>query len=242
MSYEKDPPPLADAASEAPESLRALLRSAKSDLPTPAQLAGLEAKLGPMLSGGAAPAAAPHGASSLNKAGLAVLGGLIVAGGLYLSTKPASRKVEAPLPQPVGQPSELAKPPSAAPTLPAPTVDGESVGATEEKPAGDAKQPPSRPVKSTSRPAIVAEDQLLERARQALASDPNRALALTKEHARAYPKGVLAQEREVIAIEALKRLGRTEEAGSRRGAFEEQYPESAHRRNLDGDAKTDAGK
>jgi hypothetical protein len=88
----------------------------------------------------------------------------------------------------------------------------------------------------------VPEDQLLERARRALASDPNRALALTREHARSYPSGVLAQEREVIAIEALKRLGRGGEAEARRGTFEERYPQSAHRRNLDGTSKGDGGK
>jgi hypothetical protein len=95
---------------------------------------------------------------------------------------------------------------------------------------------------AATRPALVPEDQLLERARRALSSDPNRALALTREHARSYPKGVLAEEREVIAIEALKRLGRGGEADTRRGTFEEQYPESAHRRNLDGTGKADGGK
>jgi hypothetical protein len=88
----------------------------------------------------------------------------------------------------------------------------------------------------------VPEDQLLEKARRALGSDPNRALALTREHARSYPSGVLAQEREVIAIEALKRLGRAGEADARRGTFEERYPQSAHRRNLDGTTKADGGK
>jgi hypothetical protein len=53
-------------------------------------------------------------------------------------------------------------------------------------------------------------------------------LSLTREHARRFPQGALAQEREVIAIEALSRLGRTEAARQRGTQFERQYPGSAH--------------
>jgi hypothetical protein len=42
----------------------------------------------------------------------------------------------------------------------------------------------------------------------------------------------LAQEREVIAIEALSKLGRADDARSRAGRFEQQYPNSAHRRKV----------
>jgi len=55
------------------------------------------------------------------------------------------------------------------------------------------------------------------------------ALQLTKEHTRRYPKGDLAQEREVIAIEALRRLGQLDAAKKRGAVFEQQYPGSAHR-------------
>jgi hypothetical protein len=234
VSYEKDPPPLADASSEAPESLRALLRSAKTDIPSAADLARLEAKLGPMLSGGGAAAPAP-GLSALGKAGLAVLGGLALAGGLYLASKPSP---PAPAPASAPVPVERApQTPSVAPVLPSPVPT--TLGAAEPS----AEPAPATPkADGASRPALVPEDRLLEQARRALTSDPNRALSLTRLHARSYPNGVLAQEREVIAIEALKRLGRSGEADARRGSFEERYPQSAHRRNLDGTAKTDAGK
>jgi outer membrane biosynthesis protein TonB len=239
MSYEKDPPPLADAGSEAPESLRALLRSARTDLPNAARLASLEAKLGPLLSGTAAPSTAP-GMGALGKASLAVLGGLLVTGGVYLATRPAP-EVPGPLPatevreaaKPAAEPSPVAVP--AAPPMPSNTEDA-------AKPSAEASPGVTRAEPGATRPSLVPEDQLLEKARRALASDPNRALALTREHARSYPKGVLAQEREVIAIEALKRLGRSSEADARRGTFEERYPQSAHRRNLEGTNKADAGK
>lgn len=241
MSYDKDPPPLADASSEAPESLRALLRSAKADVATPADLARLEAKLGPVLSGGA-PAAA-SGLGTLGKASVAALGGLVLAGGIYVVSKPAPR---APAPTaPAAQPAEQRAEPASRERTPAPLPAPDTAPSAAAEPTPSAAEPAAAVPKVETgggRPSPVPEDQLLERARRALSSDPGRALALTKEHARAYPRGVLAQEREVIAIEALKRLGRAGEADSRRGTFEERYPQSAHRRNLDGAGKADGGK
>jgi hypothetical protein len=238
MSYDKDPPPLADPSSEAPESLRSLLRSAKSDLPTTADLARLEAKLGPLMSGGGAPPTAP-GLSGLGKAGVAVLGGLLVAGGVYLSTRPAP-----PTPGTTPASPAVREPPSPATEIAPAPVAPDTASSTATEPSGSAQGAPSttRPATGAARPSLVPEDQLLERARRALASDPNRALSLTREHARTYPSGVLAQEREVIAIEALRRLGRGSEADARRGTFEQRYPQSAHRRNLEGPAKVDGGK
>jgi hypothetical protein len=68
----------------------------------------------------------------------------------------------------------------------------------------------------------------LLRARQQLVSDPGAALALTDEHARRFPSGPLTQEREVLAIEALTRLGRTSDARSRLAAFRDRFPQSPH--------------
>jgi outer membrane protein assembly factor BamD (BamD/ComL family) len=72
------------------------------------------------------------------------------------------------------------------------------------------------------------EGSLLLRARQALDGDPASALALTQEHARRFPNGTLAPEREVLAIEALARLGRTSDARARLDSFRARYPQSPH--------------
>lgn len=64
--------------------------------------------------------------------------------------------------------------------------------------------------------ALAAETALLAAARGSLDSDPAAALARLDEHARAYPKGALAEERDVLRVEALCRAGRFEE-GRRRG-------------------------
>jgi outer membrane protein assembly factor BamD (BamD/ComL family) len=51
---------------------------------------------------------------------------------------------------------------------------------------------------------------------------------LTQEHARRFPSGTLVQEREVLAIEALARLGRLPEARRRLDAFRATFPRSPH--------------
>jgi hypothetical protein len=72
----------------------------------------------------------------------------------------------------------------------------------------------------------------LDQARQSLSTNPARALALTEEHRRRFPRGALAQEREVIAIDALGRLGRGGEADRRSKAFGAQNPGTIHRRTV----------
>ncbi|MDF2697032.1 MAG: hypothetical protein K0S65_5415 [Labilithrix sp.] len=85
----------------------------------------------------------------------------------------------------------------------------------------------------TAAPEETSEGALLHRAHAANAADPRQALALTAEHSRRFPNGMLAHEREVIAIEALARLGRADEARARAATFFATYPGSAYRRRVD---------
>lgn len=78
-----------------------------------------------------------------------------------------------------------------------------------------------------------SETALLRDARLALNGDPARALALTEQHRQEYPNGGFAQEREVIAITALARLGRTSEARSRAERFRSAYPTSPYIERVD---------
>jgi hypothetical protein len=56
-----------------------------------------------------------------------------------------------------------------------------------------------------------------------------KALALCDRHAREVgAKGLLVQEREVIAIEALVKLGRQGEAKARADKFKRAFPTSTH--------------
>jgi hypothetical protein len=72
-----------------------------------------------------------------------------------------------------------------------------------------------------------AELALLRRARRALAVTPHRALALAAEHSDKYPRGVFAEERELIAIEALAVIDRAA-AKARARTFALDHPHSVH--------------
>jgi len=228
-----DPQRLFEAGSEAPEELRELLRRGRQDLPGRAELGRLEAKLLPIFAAPAGAAPAPSAGSEVAAASSGAklaAGALVVAaligGGAYVALRGSSHP-SSPLPvqpkestsQPELQPQPLA--PTAAPAAPA-----------VNEPAAPVEPSEPRPARTAPSAAGPNEVQLLEQARTALGSDPGRALALAQEHKRRFPKGALAQEREVIAIEALARLGDSDQARKRAKEFEDHYPNSAHRRKV----------
>jgi hypothetical protein len=93
---------------------------------------------------------------------------------------------------------------------------------------------PTEPIEGPSAPSMpVTEISIVTSAHHAVASDPARALDLTREHELRFPGGALAQEREVIAIQALLRLGRRSDAETRAAQFRAQFPCSAHARRID---------
>jgi hypothetical protein len=77
------------------------------------------------------------------------------------------------------------------------------------------------------------EFRLLRAARQAVGDRPERALALTDEHAQRFPSGMLGQEREAIAIEALVKLGREAQAKARARSFVAAHPSSPYRSRIE---------
>jgi hypothetical protein len=85
-------------------------------------------------------------------------------------------------------------------------------------------------------PVQRSEVELLFDARKVMPSQPAAALRLLEEHATRFPNGMLGPEREVLTIEALRKLGRTAEAAKRLRQFESRYPESIHLRRLQGGA------
>jgi RNA polymerase sigma-70 factor (ECF subfamily) len=77
---------------------------------------------------------------------------------------------------------------------------------------------------------LAAETALIQRARTALArGDSAGALEATEAHARQFPRGRLAEERESIAIQALVAAGRNQEARARASEFLAKYPKSMFR-------------
>ncbi len=73
-----------------------------------------------------------------------------------------------------------------------------------------------------------SEASFLRRAQTTLGADPRAALQMLDDHPTRFPRGILVQERDVMAIDALARLGRTDEARARAHAFRSRYPRSAH--------------
>jgi hypothetical protein len=229
MTDFKDPPRLADSAT-GDARLGALFRSAREDVPTDQELAQLAARLGPVL--GPAPAAPAAGKLGLlAKVGSGVLlVGLGVWGVLHQRAHEPVAAVSAAKPPVIAAPPPVA----AAPEVSAPSVETTpALPAAELSPAPSSA--PSAHTPASARTASPARDEatILERARTQLAANPAQALALTAEHVKLFPHGVLSQEREVIAIAALRRLGRTAEAERRAEAFDRSYPHSAHQHTVD---------
>ena len=133
------------------------------------------------------------------------------------SPAPRSAAATGPTPVPAAEP-QTAVPPVATP-------------ATRRARRTNADQPVHAPTVAAAEDP-VAELALLERAQRVLRSDPAAALALAETHRTRMPQGTLAQEREMLAIEALFRLDRDAQAQRRARAFEQRYPHSSHRPRL----------
>jgi hypothetical protein len=83
---------------------------------------------------------------------------------------------------------------------------------------------PSEPASQAELPSELSLIQQAEAARDHAAQ----ALQLLAEHERLYPRGALAQEREVLAIELLLKIGKPDQARARAERFERSHPSSAH--------------
>jgi len=216
LSMPDDPERLVNATPRS--QVGELFASAARDLPSEAQLARLAADLGPVLGGAAGATSAAAGASVLVKLGGAAGAlALLIGAGLALRETAKPAPTSATVTPSVIAPAVAAPPPtSPEPPSAAPTAES-SASAPSSK---------SAPVHAKA----LSEAALLEQARRALASSPSYALQLANEHRARFPHGVLSQEREVIAIEALRRLQRGAEADQRAKGFSKAFPGSAHQR------------
>jgi hypothetical protein len=134
-----------------------------------------------------------------------------------LRVTPEPRRA-APLPeQPPGPPATA---PGASLSSPAAGASGlASRGPTTPSSSStrqDVTSPvPSHVAESPPVDSLAQETAMLERARGSLDHDPADALAELDAHAKRFPNGVLATERELLVVETLRRLGRIREARAR---------------------------
>ncbi|WP_437877938.1 hypothetical protein [Sorangium sp. So ce513] len=224
---------------DAPQGARELLLAASRPRPmTSAEFARTAARVAPLGTASAgAGATLPMWVKGLFVAVGVGLGGA----GLYLALDDGQRAgAAAATPQRLTDlPLEelLSRRGSAAPA-PAPTI-----AAPEAAPAPEpavAAPAPRRELPKNTRPAapapaapidsdeLLRESRLIDRARAAATQDPGAALAAVQEHQREFPAGRLAEEREYVAIRALVRLGRVDEARARADAFLARYPSTSY--------------
>ena len=228
--------------------LKKALESARSDVPSEDRAQALESKILPLLLPPIPPAPPPLGAGAAGavKAGTAALGakaGLGFAKITMLAIAAAAVLAGAGVGAIVVSTSSSA-PPAPSGVVSAPVVSSSPVVAPEPSlalvPLPQVSAAPSIAPKPIVKPSASVEEAdpalepaLLRQAQDALRSNPSEALAKTQEHARKYPRGLLVQEREVIAIEALVKMGRKPEAEARAARFEKSFPGSTHARRID---------
>jgi outer membrane protein assembly factor BamD (BamD/ComL family) len=94
-------------------------------------------------------------------------------------------------------------------------------------------QPQASPAPNANVQRRETEQLLMERARILLgAGQPKKALEVAEQIKRKYPKGMMVEAREVIAIQALCDLGRIKDASARVAQFDKSYPRSANRKKV----------
>ncbi len=160
-----------------------------------------------------------------------------------MATDPAVRTA------PPGENRQRAAPVAIARSTPeitgsAATPDSTPPGAQSPAASADARAPVAAPgssrdsrgpLGSAGAPPMDRETRLLEESRRLAEArdalrrgDASGALSQLTELQRAVPGGILGQEREALAIEALAKSGRSSEAQARARAFLQAYPQSPH--------------
>lgn len=120
--------------------------------------------------------------------------------------------------------SQAATSPRAQPHAPEPL-------ATAARPANHTRRTGARALIPSDN-QVAEELLLLERANASLVSRPQRTLSLAREHGQRFRRGVLVEEREMLAVQALIRLGRLDDARRRAEALRAAYPQTAYGERL----------
>jgi len=224
-----------DLSDDAPAAAIEALRLARGDAPDAARLAAIEAavlvKIAPPTGGGGG----GSGGSSL--APMAKAGAVAIAAGAAVVAVVLATRSQPP-PAVAHDTAPTASASASASAMPVPEPPALSVDAlpSAPSPAVAPTRPAALPTASAAPdPAESerAEVALLDRAQASLPASPADTLARCDEHARRFATGTLVQEREVLAIDALLRLGRRGEAEARAARFRQSFPRSGHLRRVE---------
>jgi hypothetical protein len=245
-----DPPRIASGRAAFPGALRDAVQAAATDGPTPQEIERLASALAPVF---AAPPlglhGGGHGATASGVTGVKGFGAgktvttlavaaLVGAGGygawLWLRPAPTPPQNIAPAVAAESEPApELpAPPPIAVESLPQVVEPVPTGAAVPVKPREAMRvrpiEAPPQETQAAEPPKGQSESELVDLARRSVASDPRKALALAQDHHRRFAGGPLSEEADFIEIEAMKRLGRFEEARALDDRFRKRYPTSIH--------------
>ncbi len=154
-----------------------------------------------------------------------VAGG-IVGAGVHSAVVAPARQQPAPVPAPPSRvepapppPAEVEPEPAPEPAIAAPAPAPKTVPAPRA--VREAPPPADRDA------ALASERAVLEIARTALSRQkPEDALEALTRHARVFPHGQLAEERDALEVQALVGAGRNEEAHRSAARFRQRYPTS----------------
>jgi type IV secretory pathway VirB10-like protein len=157
----------------------------------------------------------------------------LVGGGAALVFGRAKTAHEPTSPAPTASAEVVASPPP-SPAIPEPAILPEAPAPSAPSAAVAVPAPPPRasaspPARANTDQSVAAEVALLRKVSASLrAGDAKGALAGVDEHARRFPNGALAEERDMERIVALCKLGRRDEAEQATKLFSTAYPTSSH--------------
>jgi hypothetical protein len=216
-------------SADAPVALRDLLRKGADVPPMPADV---RAAVRASLPGAPAPAPPPKGllASPAVIGGGAVVIVAVVAAIVWLTRPTPPSPAPAPsLSAPASSSAVIEERDDSTESIDAsPAASASATGSMDGSKSASAR-PSARPSASASTTDTLAEELLLiEKARGGLDANPTVALASIDEHARRFPRGQLAPEREYLRLRALRRMGRVDEAKTRARAYLTSFPSSPH--------------
>lgn len=244
-----------------PEELSTLVSRLREQTLEPERVEKVAGGLGPVLDGpvgpppgggSGAPRPMPAAASGSGAVKLAAAGLLLAAAGalvFWLAGRSEPNEESTPGPAIAATNPARAEPAVMPPAEPTPEAMPEpspaalpSAGSAGEEPEREvATQPAARARPSHSaRPLterepldLPEEHRLLRSARTALPTTPTRTLAKVREHARRFPSGVLAEEREMLRVSALAAIGRSADARRAADSFRSRWPRSAYARRVE---------
>ncbi len=208
-----------------PNELDALIRGARDLVGPPADVASRMIERLDAAAAGASTATATAGGAALSKSLLVFAGGaLFVAGALSGGTVVWALRGAEVVP-PIVAVVQPPPPPPAPVAAPAPEPPPVAAAEPEPEPARPiARKPPAAPPTASS--TLEAERQLLDEARSGVVRGAwSEALKSAEAHRAQFPDGALAEEREVLAIQALSTTD-PKAAAARAEAFRKKWPSS----------------